>query len=104
MIAVEHGTATQTDCACGAAATRIANPFATIGLTTYSHAMLCMACGRVEFAPGDPHTTTISVSSRLDSSPCTDCHGAVSELPNPYYGIRRAMAPTIRFCTGCDQV
>jgi hypothetical protein len=104
MIAVEHGTATQTDCACGAAATRITNPFATVGLTTYSHAMLCMSCGRVEFAPADAQTTTISVTSRLASSPCTHCDGAVSELPNPYYGIKRAMAPTIRFCTKCDQV
>lgn len=103
MISTELDTATEIGCACGSTATRISNPFAVVGLTTYSHAFLCVSCGRVEFAPGDSHTSSILVTSRPASTPCTNCHGAVSELPNPYYGVRRAVAPTIRFCPECDQ-
>lgn len=103
MIAFDQDAATRTSCGCEAVATRITNPFATVGLTTYSHALLCTACGRVEFAPSDVRTSTIRVTSRVASAPCTNCHGAVSELPNPYYGVKRSMSPTIRFCTECDQ-
>lgn len=103
MITIEQDIATQTTCACGAPMTRITSPFAAVGLTRYSHAFLCAACSRVEFAPIDPYTSIIRVSGRPASAPCTNCHCPVIELPNPYYGIKRAVPSSIRFCTACDQ-
>lgn len=102
MSATERSTAAKA-CTCGASATRISSPFVIVGLTQYSHAYRCDSCSRIEFTPVDPLRPVIKVSSRWASLPCADCRGPISELPNPYYGVKRAMAPTIRFCSECDQ-
>jgi hypothetical protein len=103
MITLERGTASPSTCDCGAATTRISSPFAVVGLTTYSHAFPCTNCARVEFAPVDPRMSGITVTSRRAAMPCSNCRGPVRKLPNPYYGVKRAMAPNIHFCTECDQ-
>lgn len=103
MITLEHDLVSQATCDCGATAMRISSPFASVGLTTYSHAFLCTHCHRVQFTPADPRRSVIIVTSRRASTPCTNCYGQIAELPNPYYGVKRAMSPSIRFCPQCDQ-
>lgn len=90
-------------CTCGGTAVRIASPFAAIGFTEYAHAYLCESCSSIEFAPADPRRSSIRVTIRPASTPCTSCHGPIGELLNPYYGVKLAMSPNVRFCTECDQ-